>query len=116
MVAVKTGRAGKRMPRSLSVALSLGLALSLVSSGAQADMADAGRGAKAVGEDAFDLVVLRPTGIVSLLVGSVFFVATVPAVAPYSASQGSIDGIRGSYEVFVYPPYEYTFQRDLGDF
>jgi hypothetical protein len=109
--------AGKQTRRSWPAALALGFALSLAAPGAHAARSDGFlRGAQGVAEDAFDLAVLRPAGIVALAAGSVFFVASLPVVTPYPAIKGSTEGIRGSYDVFVYPPYEYTFQRDLGDF
>jgi len=109
------GWTGKRSRRSLPAAL--GLAIALAAPAVQAaGMDDFSRGMQGVGEDAFDLAVLRPAGVVAMLVGAVFFVASVPAVAPYHAFQGSTEGIRSSYDVFVYPPYEYTILRDLGDF
>jgi hypothetical protein len=117
MAAAATGRAGLRTRRSWLAATVLAAALSLSAPGAQAQsLAQVGHGFAAAGEDAFDLIVLRPAGTVALLVGSVFFVASVPVVAPYHAVKGSIEGIRGSFDVFVYPPYEYTALRDLGDF
>ena len=117
MVSAAIGGAGKRTRRSLPAALALGLAISLAAPGAQAASMDAfSKGMKSFAEDAFDLAVLRPAGIVALLVGSVFFVASAPVAAPYHAFQGSTEGIRGAYDVFVYPPYEYTFLRDIGDF
>ena len=94
--------------------------VSAIAIGAQgaraASISDVGRGFVSVGEDAFDLMVLRPTGFLAVTVGSVFFAVSVPFVAPYSAVRGSTDGIRGAWGVFVYPPYEYTFVRELGDF
>jgi len=69
------------------------------------------------GESAFDLIVLRPFGAMAMAAGSVFFVASVPLVAPYPAiKDGSIEGIRGAYSMFFYPPYEYTVVREIGDF
>jgi hypothetical protein len=117
MSAARSGRrriGTRRAPRAL---LAFGLVLALASPGAQAATAsDIGHGFAKIGEDAFDLVVLRPSGMVALAAGSIFFAATVPFVTPYHAVKGTVDGVRASYEVFVYPPYEYTFERDLGDF
>jgi hypothetical protein len=117
MVSATVGGAGMRTRISLPAALALGLAISLAAPSAQAaGIDDFSRGMKGFAEDAFDLAVLRPAGVVAMLVGAVFFVASVPAVAPYHAFQGSTEGIRSSYDVFVYPPYEYTILRDIGDF
>jgi hypothetical protein len=68
------------------------------------------------GEVAFDVVVLRPLSIAALAAGSAFFVASVPLVGPYEGVRGSTDGIRSSWQTFVYAPYEYTILRGLGDF
>ena len=45
----------------------------------------------------------------ALVAGSIFFVASVPLVAPF-------EGIRPAWSTFVYAPYEYTILRGLGDF
>ena len=69
-----------------------------------------------VGQQVFDLAWLRPLSAVALATGSVFFVATVPIVAPYDAVRGSFDGVRGAWSTFVYAPYEYTVLRGIGEF
>ena len=56
----------------------------------------------------FDIVVLRPLSMVALVVGSAFFVASVPLVAPF-------EGVRPAWSTFVYAPYEYTIVRKIGD-
>lgn len=61
------------------------------------------------GEEAFDLVVLRPLSATALIAGSAFFIASAPFVAPF-------EGVRPAWSTFVYAPYEYTVLRDLGDF
>jgi hypothetical protein len=61
------------------------------------------------GEATFDVLVLRPMSAVALVVGSVFFVASVPLVLPF-------EGVQPSWSTFVYAPYEYTVLRSLGDF
>jgi hypothetical protein len=117
MAAATISRAGTRTQRSPLVSIAAAAALWLAASGAQAaSLSEIGQGFVKTGDEAFDLVVLRPAGAVAFLVGSVFFAASVPVVAPYHAVKGSIEGIRGAWDVFVYPPYEYTFLRDLGDF
>ena len=68
------------------------------------------------GEAAFDVLVLRSLTAAALVAGSAFFVASVPLVGPYDGIRGSTDGIRSSWQAFVYAPYEYTVVRDLGDF
>jgi len=88
-----------------------------MTAGAQARAAsDSLEAAGNVGEQAFDLAWLRPLSAAALLAGSVFFVATVPLVAPYDAVRGSFDGVRGAWSTLVYAPYEYTVLRDLGEF
>jgi hypothetical protein len=104
----------RRAPARLAVAL--GLAIWLAAPGARADVAATEHAARAVADDAFDLIVLRPAGFIALVLGGVFFTATVPAVTPYHAINGTIDGLRGSWEVFIFPPYEYTFERRVGEF
>lgn len=61
------------------------------------------------GEAAFDVLILRPLSGAALLAGSVFFVASVPFVAPF-------EGLRPAWNTYVYAPYEYTVLRDIGDF
>ena len=58
---------------------------------------------------AYDVTILRPLNACAVVLGSVFFVASAPFVAP-------LIGIRTAWDVFVYAPYEYTFERELGDF
>jgi len=106
-----------RARRTRRAAFALGLALCLAAPGAQAvEAAEIEHGFLRVGEQAFDLVVLRPTGFIALVVGSAFFTASAPVAAPYHAVKGSMEGVRGAYDVFVYPPYEYTILRPLGEF
>ena len=117
LAAIGSTGTGTRRSAPARLAIAIALALWLTAPAAQAvSPSDVGRGFKAMAEDAFDLIILRPTGAASLVVGSVFFVASAPVVVPYHAVKGSIAGLRGSYDVFVYPPYEYTVLRDLGDF
>jgi hypothetical protein len=72
--------------------------------------------ARAVADDAFDLIVLRPAGIVRVGTGRHILRRDRARRDSLSRGKGTIDGLRGSYEVFVFPPYEYTFKRDLGEF
>lgn len=57
----------------------------------------------------FDLVVVRPVGIVATAVGCVFFVVS----SPFSALGGNIDA---AGEKLVKDPVAYTFKRPLGAF
>jgi hypothetical protein len=57
----------------------------------------------------FDLVVVRPVGIVATAVGCVFFVVS----SPFSALGGNIDT---AGEKLVKDPANFTFKRPLGEF
>lgn len=112
-IAVNRSRSFWRRGTALIACLS---AIALGSQSAQAATPSVGRALLSTLEESFDLIVLRSTGMLSLAMGSVFFAATAPLVAPHSAINGSTEGLRGSFDVFVYPPYEYTFLRELGEF
>ncbi len=60
-------------------------------------------------EVTYDVLILRPLNAVATLLGSGFFLISLPLVVPF-------EGIDTSWDVFVYAPYEYTVLRDLGDF
>ena len=80
-----------------------------------------------VGSKIFDCAVLRPFGLITTIVGGVFF---VPAAAVASAAffvpptvlfeqrdrTRVVDGIKIAWEHLVAPPVENTFTRPLGDF
>lgn len=74
---------------------------------AQQDHEDSRAADVAVG--AFDLLVLRPASVVALAVGAAFFVVSAPLVAP----EGNFSETR---YLFLEVPFEYAFQRRLGDF
>ena len=57
----------------------------------------------------FDLVILRPFGLVTTVVGGVFFIPAALLASPSGA-----EGIREAWDVFVVPSYESTFKRPLG--
>ncbi len=57
----------------------------------------------------FDVVVVRPVGIVATAVGAVFFVVS----SPFSALGGNIDVAR---EKLINDPAAFTFKRPLGEF
>ena len=61
------------------------------------------------GEMLYDFVVVRPIGIVATVVGSVFYVLSLP----FSALAGNVDDAGGK---LVKDPYRFTFQRPLGEF
>ena len=59
----------------------------------------------------FDVVILRPLGLVTLAVGAVAFVP----VALLTAANGK-DSLQAALEIFVTNPAQNVFQRPLGDF
>lgn len=55
-----------------------------------------------------DLLVLRPAGLVTIVGGTTFFVASLPiAIGTWSLGR--------SFNAFVKRPVVYTFVRDLGE-
>jgi hypothetical protein len=70
---------------------------------------EAGLGWGDAGAVALDAVVLRPLGAIASGTGFIFFLISVPFVAPSSQ-------IGTSWDVFVRGPVDYTFARPLGDF
>jgi hypothetical protein len=65
------------------------------------------RGAKA----SFDVVILRPLGLIGLAVGTGAFVPAALVAAPMGW-----DGIKPALDLFVVDPARHVFQRPLGDF
>ena len=57
----------------------------------------------------FDLVVVRPVGLVATALGSVFWVVSLP----FSASG---DNVGAATQKLVKEPAAYTFKRPLGEF
>ena len=57
----------------------------------------------------YDMVVVRPIGIVATAVGSVFWLISLP----FSASGDNVDA---ATEKLVKEPAAYTFDRPLGEF
>lgn len=101
----RSGRRGfwaRARRASLLLALSLGLSLAGAAPAQAVSFTE-------VRDAAFDVVVLRPLNTAAVVLGSVFFVASVPFVAPFV-------GVRSAWDVYVYAPYEYAFERELGDF
>jgi hypothetical protein len=70
---------------------------------------EAALGWSGAGAVAFDAVVLRPLGAIASGTGFLFFLISVPLVAPSSQ-------IGTSWDIFVRGPFDYTFVRPLGDF
>ncbi|MCF8109977.1 MAG: hypothetical protein K9J85_00665 [Desulfobacteraceae bacterium] len=58
---------------------------------------------------AVDIVVARPVGLVSTILGSAVFVVSLP----FSALGKNVNQ---SYDLLVVSPARYTFDRPLGDF
>jgi hypothetical protein len=59
----------------------------------------------------FDVVIVRPLGLVALAIGAVVFVPAAVITAPNGK-----DSLRAALEVFVTGPAHHVFQRPLGDF
>jgi hypothetical protein len=59
----------------------------------------------------FDLIVLRPLGLVAVVVGGAAF----PPAAGLTAANGR-DGIQAALQLFVIGPAKNVFLRPLGDF
>ena len=96
--------------------ISIASSASLAQTGVDADGAEASQAVpieepvdwELVGLSALDAVILRPLGAVTTVGGFVFFLASVPFVAP-SGHIGT------AWDVFVYGPYDDTFVRPLGE-
>ncbi len=70
----------------------------------------AAQAANASGEEMMaDLVLIRPAGIISTLVGSGLFIVALP----FSALGGNV---RASWNHLVSDPARFTFERPLGEF
>lgn len=61
-----------------------------------------------IGATALDVVVLRPTGVLSTIGGFAFFAASAPLVAP----SGHLET---TWDIFVFNTYDYTFVRRIGE-
>ncbi len=57
----------------------------------------------------FDLILLRPMGIVATILGTSMFVVSLP----FSAAGGNS---KEAYQKMMVEPASYTFKRPLGDF
>lgn len=60
---------------------------------------------------AFDLVVVRPFGLVATAVGAVMFIPAAILTSPNGR-----DAIEEAFDVFVAAPGEYIYKRPLGEF
>lgn len=90
--------------RKRAAALGIALSLNAVSTASMADTVTGDKGSDML----LDLVVLRPIGLVSTIVGSAVFVVALPFTIP-SGSVGA------SACELVERPAAYTFSRPLGD-
>ena len=103
-------KAGARIAIAISIA---GLLLSASAQAVTPDLAEPRSsnffltGAKA----SFDVVILRPLGLIGLAVGTGAFVPAALVAAPMGW-----DGIKPALNVFVVEPAKHVFQRPLGDF
>jgi hypothetical protein len=59
----------------------------------------------------FDVVILRPLGLVAMATGAVLFVPAVLLTAP-----NGLDSVQTALKIFVTEPAKSVFQRPLGDF
>jgi hypothetical protein len=59
----------------------------------------------------FDVVILRPLGLVAAAVGAALFVPVALVTAP-----NGLDSLQSALTVFVTEPAKSVFQRPLGDF
>jgi len=59
--------------------------------------------------DVFDAAVLRPLTALSIAAGVAPFLVSVPFMAPTGR-------LGATWDLFVLAPYDYTFERELGDF
>ncbi len=60
---------------------------------------------------AFDMVVLRPLGLVTTVIGAGLFIPAALVTAP-----NGLDGIGEAWRLFVVTPAESVYKRPLGDF
>lgn len=86
----------------------LGLSLSLLFTSMPA-MADVDQDEEAFVASAVDLVVARPVGLATTVLGTVLFLVSLPVTAITGNTQRAADSL-------VEPPYHFTFRRRLGDF
>ena len=61
-----------------------------------------------LGDQVFDVLLVRPIGLAGLIAGTGFFVIAAPLTAPFV-------GIGDTWELFVKEPYRYAIRRSLGD-
>ncbi len=64
---------------------------------------------RSAGAMAFDLVLIRPFGIIATVLGSAFFIVSVP----FAATGGNT---MAAYDQMVIKPAQFTFKRPLGSF
>ena len=77
----------------------------------ETETAAAASNGPSVGSKIFDCAVLRPVGLVTTIVGGVFFLP-----AALMASPSGAEGVQAAWEHFVAPSVESTFKKPLGEF
>lgn len=92
-------------PNASRLLLAAVLALSLLSWPASSH---ASEGSPGVGDRTFDALVLRPLGALGTAVGFGFFVCSLPLAGPTLQ-------LDVAWDTFVGAPFEYTFERGLGE-
>lgn len=109
----KIGRKGGRSLRALVAVVIAGLLLTASASADEQEGFDFRLGPEPVNRAAvvFDLLILRPIGVVSLAVGA----AALLPVALLTAPNGR-DSVETALELFVRAPMDDVFRRKLGDF
>jgi len=86
------------------------MAVCLLGAMALPTTAEARPTANEVSDITLDVLVFRPAGLLSTIVGTALFVPAVIFTWPNGRA-----GIDQAWEHFVTVPYESTFRRDLGD-
>lgn len=73
-----------------------------------------------VAEWIFDVMVLRPGGVIATVGGAALFGASAVVLAPFDFFDGNFGSdwprIDNSLDAFVLGPTEYTFERPIGEF
>jgi hypothetical protein len=91
--------------------IALLMATSLLAAEAHAEGSSAGARALSVAEKGFDVVLLRPLGIAAQLVGAGCYIPVV-----FLASPGGGESVGRATSHFIIRPYEFVWERPLGDF
>ncbi|MCC4115485.1 hypothetical protein LLG90_09000 [Aromatoleum toluclasticum] len=95
------------MSRKLAAALGAAVLLTM-SAGVSAQQAGTVTGDRA-GDMTADLLLVRPLGLVGTVIGAAVFVVALPFTLPTGSAGDAAHELVGK-------PFEYTFNRPLGDF